>query len=287
MENNVSQFRNSIQEYSNKLAQELQAGGTQSFKEFLQFAKNFHKYSANNRILIQIQKPGATQVASFLKWKELGRFVKKGEKAIKILAPIFRKSNEKNAQGENVEKIDGVWFKTVPVFDISQTEGSEVPNWNIRPQLGSDDQGLYSLLKKQLENRGITVSEEKLNGPLGISYGGMIKIDNTNQDQVSMFLTLIHEAAHEILHKGSESRLLSKNDKECQAEATAYIVACHFGLESVVSAEYMIHWGNYEKEFLKNLSAVVKASEEILEMLPVNKEEKEQQTINENVTIAA
>lgn len=286
MTNSVKDYRSSIQDYAQKLIKELQAGGTDGFKDFLKFSAKFHKYSANNKMLIKLQMPNATKVASFRKWNELGRSVKKGEKAIRILAPIFKKSQRPNSQGQMEEKIDGVWFKTVPVFDISQTEGEAVPTWNIRSELGDDDQGLYTLLKEKIMARGIQVKEEALNGPLGVSYGGLIKIDTTVQDKSSQFLTLVHEQAHEILHRGSESKDLSRNDKECQAEATAYIVASHFGLESSVSAEYLICWGNSEKEFLKNLSAVIKASEEILEML-TNQETVSSKTNNEVCVIQA
>lgn len=282
---NVSQFRTSIENYSKNLIKELQSGGTEEFKKFLKFSSNFYKYSLNNRILIQLQMPNSTKVASFLKWKELGRNVKKGEKAIRILAPIMKKTQELSNDGKMEEKISGIWFKTVPVFDISQTEGEDVPTWQIRPSLeNDDDKGLYALLKKKAEDQNIIVSEKELNGPMGVSYGGRVDIE-TKQGQVSKFLTLIHEIAHEILHKGSESKMLSKNDKECQAESTAYIVASHFGLENVVSAEYLIHWGNSEKEFSKNLSSTIKASEEILEMLTEN--EKVNETINQTLVKVA
>lgn len=278
---NVSQFRNSIENYSKNLIKDLQTGGTEEFKNFLKFSSNFHKYSLNNRILIQLQMPNATKVASFLKWKELGRNVKKGEKSIRILAPIMKKTQVMNNDGKMEDKISGIWFKTVPVFDISQTEGEAVPEWNIRPSLeNDDDKGLYALLTKKAESRNIIVSEKELNGPLGVSYGGRVEIDS-RQNQVSKFLTLIHEIAHEILHKGSESKNLSRNDKECQAEATAYIVASHFGLENIVSAEYLICWGNSEKEFNKNLSEIFRASEEILEML--SEQIKENENINQTL----
>jgi len=119
------------------------------YKEYLKFASKFTDYSARNTMLINMQKPDATLVAAFGKWKELGRQVEKGQTGISILAPVAYKTNQIleidkpatdefgnklfNADGtektETVEKpLTGLAFKKVYVFDVSQTSGKEIPD---------------------------------------------------------------------------------------------------------------------------------------------------------------
>ncbi|GAI23445.1 unnamed protein product, partial [marine sediment metagenome] len=103
------------------------------FRLFLTTMAKFHDYSIGNLILIAIQKPGATHVAGFVTWKDLGRWVKKGERGISILAPVMPpkpKKEELEAEEEEIE-LAPVYFKVVHVFDISQTEGKPLPEFEV------------------------------------------------------------------------------------------------------------------------------------------------------------
>ena len=117
---------------------------SRKYQKYLQVMSKFYNYSFNNLILIAMQKPDASLVAGYSAWqKQFGRHVKKGEKGIKILAPMFQKKkvdvNEKTVteptegQTEETEKIEKVitGFKVVSVFDVSQTEGKELPSYGV------------------------------------------------------------------------------------------------------------------------------------------------------------
>src|SRR5215212_5161205 len=90
----------------------------EEFKRYLAFAARFHRYSANNSLLILLQRPNATRVAGYKRWQELGRQVKRGEEGIRILAPIFC-TVEDEESGEKARMLCS--FKVVKVFDVSQT----------------------------------------------------------------------------------------------------------------------------------------------------------------------
>jgi len=279
MDKNIgSKLGKDINNYIDQLIQELKSGGSDKFKEFLKFSSNFRKYSTNNMALIKMQLPTASQVGSFALWKSLGRSVKKGEKSLKIYGFSKYKSVTVNKKTQEETEHEFVAFPIVSVFDVSQTDGEEIPKWDIKPE-GDDDKGLYDLLKKEIESTtDIKVIEEKLNGPLGTAQIGKIKVC-TDQGKVSKFVSLTHELAHVKLGHVKPDCKLTRQQRECQAEATAYIVCCHFGIESIASVEYLLHWGNNEKEFKTHLDAVLKVSQEIFKMFGETKFEK-QQTIN-------
>lgn len=277
----IQAIKDSMEQYISKLCKELQEGHTDNFKNYLTVVSKFHQYSFGNQLLIAAQMPEATKVAGFQAWKKLGRNVKAGSKSIKIMAPKVSKRKNDNDEEESVIS----YFLSVSVFDISQTEGEELPNWY--RELGDDSLDLYNRLKAIMENKGITVTEKEMpSGKLGVSYGGRVEIDK-NLDQKNKALTLIHEFAHELLHKGSENKDLPKGFKECQAEATAYVVAAYFGEESPFSKDYLLSWGNKEAELRANLSAVMKASQEIINLLSDSMEERVEDTLNNGVRLAA
>lgn len=254
-----------LQVIGKKLLEEINNGHSESFLEYLKFASQFRKYSFSNRMLIYKQCNQATHVAGFGAWKKMNRSVKKGEKSIKILAPCIR--TKENSKGEESTFISG--FRIVSVFDISQTQGEELPVCPL--SVDSDDYlANYLDLKERIENDlKIVVSEIELRpGLFGTSCGGKITI-NTKQSNHDKYLTLIHELAHELLHQGVENDAssLSKAERECQAESTAYIVANYCGIDAPISKDYLLSFGTDEKMFLKNLDAIGKASEKIIQLI--------------------
>src|ERR1700691_3149003 len=105
------------------LSEQLQAGNSEALTAYLSTMSRFHNYSFGNVMAIAMQKPDAVRVAGFHTWKDLGRNVKKGEKAIRILAPLVGKDKDA-AEGESKSRVYG--FRSVCVFDIAQTEGKEL-----------------------------------------------------------------------------------------------------------------------------------------------------------------
>lgn len=273
MDKNIgSKLGQDINNYIEQLIQELKSGGSEKFKEFLKFSSNFRKYSTRNMALIKMQLPTATQIGSYALWQSLGR--KPFTKSLKIYGYCKRKYKTVDKQTQEEIEKEYATYPIVSVFDISQTKGADVPTWSIKPE-GDDDKGLYDLLKKEIEKTtDIKVTEEKLNGPVGTAQKGLIKIC-TEQGQVSKFVSLIHELAHIKLGHVDSKCKLTKKEKECQAEASAYIVCCHFGIESIASVEYLLHWGNNEKHFEENLDAVLNVSQEILKMFGETKLEQQ------------
>ncbi len=252
------------------------------FKNYLKTMSKFWKYSYRNQMLIHHKMPEATRVCGFRKWKELNRIVKKGEKALKILAPYKKKLNttdqELKKEQVNIDvmepnkSINLTFFIPVNVFDVSQTEGEPLPDIDIT--IGGDNykdflENLISFCKQKeikvnFENLGI-------NGLSGYSEGGKITIAD-NESINSQTNTIIHEIAHELLHKKSinddteGNKQLSNQQMEIQAESTAYVVTKHFGMENKSFNYLAIYHADYKK-IIENLKAISRASKEIIEFL--------------------
>ena len=203
---------------------------SEAMHEYLDMCGKFHQYSPHNVWLILLACPYATQVAGFKKWRTMNRFVRKGERGIPILAPILVKVDSDDIQEE---KKLLVGFKVVYVFDISQTDGEpipEPPNWKSPEQ----NAVLQERLIRYAEQQGITVKVKMLAGDTqGMSTGGTIVLDPGAGTK-----TLIHEIAHELMHKNGHVSL-QRSVKELEAESVAYVVARHFGLEGLASPNYM------------------------------------------------
>lgn len=245
------------------LAKELNEGYSDNVLKYLEFFSKFHNYSRNNVFLIKAQKPLASRVASFKAWKKVGRSVKKGEKGIAIFVPMIKKELVE-IDSEEVQNRKFCGFRIGYVFDISQTEGAEVPSFF--PEMGNEYEGQYLNLKSLIEAEGIKVVEEEMGTIQGYSKGGYIGINN-KIDGSNKFLTLIHEYAHELLHKGEDAKQLPTETKELQAEATTFIVAKYLGLESPVSKDYLKNWKATPKTLMEELNLILKASKTIINLL--------------------
>jgi hypothetical protein len=125
MENKATELNAGIRRTIEQLAQETDAARqSQLFRDYLRTSAAFWDYSWHNQMLIWRQKPDASFVGGFHTWLKCGRFVRKGEKGIAILAPMFFKDKKQTADGEETTRL---WFKIVYVFDISQTDGTPLP----------------------------------------------------------------------------------------------------------------------------------------------------------------
>lgn len=225
------------------LQQALQAGHSETLKHFLDCMGRFHAYSWHNCMLIGMQMPEASHVAGFRRWLELGRHVRKGEKGIGILAPLaYRKTRDADDQGNDSEEtVRG--FRVVHVFDISQTEGDDLPELaGIRGEAGELLVRLESLIRRS----GITLTEEALPlGTKGASLKGTIHIAEGLLPP-ERFAVLAHELAHEWMHGDEYRQQSGRVVRETEAEAVAYVVCRAFGFEcSTRSSDYIqLHHGD-------------------------------------------
>lgn len=237
------------------LAELLESG---DWQRYLKVQSQFHNYSFNNVMLILSQFPEASRVAGYSRWQELGRQVKKGSKSIKILAPLKRKVEKENNKGE-LEKKTGIFgFRTVSVFDISQTEGDDLPE--IVSPLTGDDQGLIDRLTAFSHQNNVPVLFQGANGANGCCrYDGQtgepiqIVVDPLLPKQ-HQAKTLAHEIGHSILHSRSQyNDHVPRSKAELEAESVAFIVLHHFGIDSSdYSFPYVAGWQQGE-DALENL----------------------------------
>lgn len=221
---------------------------SQSWITFLQVQARFHQYSFNNCVLIEAQHPNATHVAGFNTWRKLGRNVKKGERGIAIFAPMVLKA--KDSEGKETDIRMG--FKLAYVFDISQTEGEELPECPVSA-LHGDDQGLLNALTFFAQSQGWSVSIEDTGRANGYCAPASHRIAiHTDRSPLHQAKTLAHELGHALLHT-SEEYQAHRADFELEAESIAFLVLAHFGLDSGdYSFGYIAHWQS-EKNALETL----------------------------------
>jgi hypothetical protein len=229
------------------LIQQLEAGHSEALTNYLTAMSRFHNYSFGNVLEIARQMPSAKRVAGFWTWKNLGRSVKAGQKGIRILAPIVgvrRKKDEEASQDitkQNERVLLG--FRNAYVFDISQTDGVDLPALN---EVTGDPGKNIDRLAAFLKSKGIQlVYNEKIAPALGMSYGGRIAI-LPGQSKAETFATLVHETAHELLHRSDRRTATTKTVRETEAEAVAFVVGKAVGLvNEEASASYIqLYKGN-------------------------------------------
>jgi len=230
-----------------ELEAQLRAGKSDVLKRHLEVAARFHAYSFRNQLLIAMQNPDATRVAGFQAWKKLGRFVRKGEKGIVIIAPIIGNRREGAEPIDDAREVGkGIFgFRGVHVFDLAQTDGEPLPELT---DVAGDPAGNLDALKIFTSRQGITLEySPDLGGPLGSSHGGHITILD-GQPPAEEFSTLAHELAHELLHRERESRPASKTVRETEAEAVAFVVCSAAGLQTgSAAADYIqLYQGDVE-----------------------------------------
>jgi antirestriction protein ArdC len=252
-------------------------GKSDRLLRYLEFSARFHSYSFGNLLLILLQFPDATRVAGLRQWNKLGRHVRAGEKGIMILAPMtVRKRVEKESgfpaevparsSDPDVEAADEriTLFKPVYVFDVSQTEGRELPTLL---QATGDVSDCYPALQRAVRDAGIALElVDSIPGSAsaeGISCGSRIAIRN-DLDPPEAFRTLAHEFAHELLHwpkdgTSEPSRGVGKEPsrtiRETEADAAAFVVCRHFGV-TCDSADYLLLYDSDERLLLERLETI-------------------------------
>ena len=261
-------------------------------RRYLTFFSKFHSYSFYNRMLIFIQKPDATKVGSFKLWESKFRRVKKGSKAIKVLAPVGSpkvdtSTSSDDAELDMVNQLGGnrpmvTRFRAVNVFDISDTEPiderGDVPD---SPQWWSENipsetaDILFGAVSEVAADLGIRVTQsDAQGGEKGYSAGDHINI-SSDVSGAGRLATAIHEIAHELMHwkkssiyyiDNGEGRLRNEL-QELQAESVSYVVMKHYGIPVAHHATYLALWKANKERIHNNLEIISKVAQFIIDKI--------------------
>jgi antirestriction protein ArdC len=232
---------------------------SETFRAYLSAQARFHHYSWGNVLLILSQRPDATRVAGYRTWQQLNRQVKRGEKAIRIIAPTHYKRKEQDEQtGEDVER-QVTFFRGASVFDISQTEGEPLPEVAVPVLDGSAGAELYARLEGVALIEGLRVTtghESFMQRPqmMGFYEPATQSIFLREAAQLQKTKTLAHELAHHFARHE-----LSGPESETEAESVSYVILAHHGLDSGErSFPYIATWSK-DKAVLKAALATIQA----------------------------
>ena len=291
------------------LAEHLKEGmknylDSEQFKSFLDTMSKFHNYSLNNIHLLKMQNPNVSRVASFNKWKaDFDRTVKKGSKALKIWVPyqvktkISANQNELSfspSENEMEEKeVTVTRFKLGNVFDVSQTEGKELPK-AINELTGDvkDYEDLYRAAKAVSMDNQVSISFEEINRESTNGYyspdENRIVISKGLKGQEQILKTIFHEMAHADLHRGSNAQYGDDQyrKQELQAESVAYVVANHFGFDtSSYSFGYLAIWAkdkNGFEDMVEQLQVVQKEAKSLIDRMDAKLELVKNKTVTKD-----
>ena len=236
------------------------------YKDYLTKMSQLNNYSNRNLRLILAQNPEARQVASFKQWKEnFGRHVKKGEKALRIFKPMTKIKKDENNQpilDKNGKPETVTFFGLVPVFDVSQTEGKEMPKAaEVKEQLTDlDYANLYRALMTIAKENDVSVRFEEMENNKHGYYSvpeNQIVLRSNEMNKAQIIKTFLHEMAHAELHHADnpQKENLTRSTAELQAESVAYVVSSYYGIDtSEYSFNYLSGW-SADKETLADLEA--------------------------------
>lgn len=285
-----------LKEITDRLEQGIQElFDSERYKEYLSVMSKFHNYSFNNTLLIAMQKPDASLIAGFSSWKnQFERNVKKGEKGIKIIAPSpfkIKKEMEKidpstqrpvigKSSKPIMEEVEVTIpaFKVVSVFDVSQTEGKELPDIAVDALTGDVEQ--YKDFFAALERTSpVPVGFEKMTG----GTQGYYHLEDKRiallegASQLQTLKTLIHEIAHAKLHdidltdlKEEQQNRPDRRTREVEAESIAYTVCQHYGLDmSDYSFGYVAGWSSGKElaELKSSLETIRSTAAELIDTI--------------------
>ena len=249
---------------------------TDTYKAYLRAVGKFHNYSMNNVMLITMQRPDATLVAGYNTWKKsFNRNVKRGEKGLKIIAPMpvsVEKEEDRVDQYGNTYKekvtVTVPRFRAVTVFDVSQTDGDPLPD--ISPAELKNEVNNYSAFLKAVEKASdVPINFISIEG----SAKGYFNVANNEisvakgMSESQTLKTLIHEIAHSVLHnKDNGGVFIDTKTKEVQAESVAFSVCSHFGIDtSEYTFPYVTAWaGDKDLKTLRNSMDTIKDTASLL-----------------------
>ncbi len=317
--------KNKVQEITDRLETGIkELFDSEKYVTWLNTMSKFHEYSLNNTILIAMQRPDATMVAGYTQWqKDFERNVNKGEKAIRILAwnphkekverdKIDPETHEpvKDENGNTVKEIAEVQrpsYKVVNVFDVSQTEGKEIPT--LATELQGNVRNFQDFFEALKRTCPVPIEFENINGS---ARGYFHQKDQRiaileGMSEIQTIKTAIHEMAHQKLHsveqennqsyqsKKQEEKAQTRSEKEVEAESVAYTVCQHFGIDtSDYSFGYVAGWsqGKEMAELKASLLTIRRAAASMIDDIEghikeIHLEKIENMTIDEAAELLA
>jgi len=231
-------------------------------------AGRFHRYSANNVLLITLQRPDASLVAGYGTWKSVDRHVRRGERGIAILAPVISKVTDDRGDDEEQAPLRTLrGFRVVHVFDVSQTEGKPLPDTGPQLLAGGSPHGLWDAMAAQVHAAGFTLDRGHCgpaNGYTDHLHRHVRVREDVSAAQASK--TLAHELAHVLLH-GPDEPLRPREVAEVEAESVAYVVAAAAGLPTEnYSVPYVAGWSAGDTDVLAEAATrVLTTARQIIE----------------------
>ena len=236
------------------------------YRDYLTKMSQLNNYSNRNLRLILAQNPEARQVASFKQWKEnFGRYVKKGEKALRIFKPMTKIKKDENNQpilDKNGKPETVTFFGLVPVFDVSQTEGKDMPKAaEVKEQLTDlDYANLYRALMAIAKENDVSVRFEEMGNNKHGYYSvpeNQIVLRSNEMNKAQIIKTFLHEMAHAELHHADnpQKENLTRSTAELQAESVAYVVSSYYGIDTSEYSFNYLSGCSTDKETLADLEA--------------------------------
>lgn len=278
--------KDKLKEVTDKLEQGVkEIFDSERFKECLRVMAKFTDYSINNQILIAMQKPYASLVAGYKAWQtKFGRYVKKGEKGIKIIAPspfkVKKDVTTLDEDGKSVteeKEIQIMSYKAITVFDVSQTEGKELSSIQKVSVLTGEVENFDKIFEAIKSVSPVPISIENIGAVEGVKgyYSPKEKriVINEGLSQAHTLKTAIHEVTHSKLHDVNldlpkeERPKRDKFTEEVQAESVAFVVCQSLGLDtSDYSFGYIAGWssGKDTKELKNSLEIIRTTANEII-----------------------
>jgi hypothetical protein len=266
----------------NTLATETDAvRKSQNFLNWLDAMAKFSSYSLNNQILILLQRPLASRVAGFQTWRKLGRHVVKGAKGIAILAPCTygKKTDTEEDDSPTIKRLGG--FKVVWVFAEEDTDGEPLPTLTYAAATGGEE--LLPQLEAAARTLAIQLDYEEIPeaGVQGYSAGGRIVIRKSLETPAKAAV-ILHELSHELLHRGDARKTVSRRQRELEAEATAYVVMHHFGIDHIAS-NYLATYDVDGEQLRESLGTISKGAKRLIAVIEGNQQDL-QHTEKEGLT---
>ncbi|MCL4552140.1 MAG: ArdC-like ssDNA-binding domain-containing protein [Candidatus Marsarchaeota archaeon] len=250
-----------------------------TFRRYLDVQARFHKYSWGNVALILAQRPEATNVAGYNTWLKLHRYVRKGEKGIRIIVPMRRKEREGEEETDEEQR---VFFGTGVVFDISQTEGEPLPEVEVPMLDGDQGADLYDHLEELVRREGVSVKQEGgelVGDSMGAYFPGKREIIVRRASALQMTKTLAHEIAHHFILNDPPA---TKDENESIAESVAYVVCGHFGLDTGArSFPYVALWSRDTTVLKKVLTVVQRVSALIIDAVEDRSKQESKRDLKE------
>jgi len=258
-------MKEKTKELKNKLEQlagEVVVNGDEMDRYIKSWRNGFHSYSFGNMLLIYFQKGNATLCAGYKTWQKKGRHVKKGQKGISVLAPVFKKINEEveneKREKEKVEKVITL-FREVKIFDISQTEGKDLENEVSNYVNGRKSKITFEGVKDVFSFK-VEIIKNVTKG--GSTNGEIVKITKS-KNEAFMLSSLFHELGHCYLnHVGDKEK--TREIKEIEAEAVSYMVSSYFDIQDEGSKFYIKNWGGDKETVKKSGLKILQTAEKII-----------------------